>query len=114
MCCIIERFSISSTFQFSGYYTFKFPIPELAKMVPKLDGMEMRLTAIVGDGYRYTYGKGYSTTRFYNSSLKLSFIGGSPQVIKPAMPFTAFVSILNFYQFLVITNVMCLLELLDL
>lgn len=65
---------------------------ELARMVPKLDGMELKITAIVGDRYRDEYVEGFSTARIYNSSLKLGFLGGSPQVIKPAMPFTGHVS----------------------
>ena len=67
---------------------------ELQKMVPKLDGIEMRITAIVGDRYRGEYVEGFSTARFFNSSLKLNFMGGSPQIIKPAMPFTAYVSLI--------------------
>ena len=64
---------------------------ELQRMVPKLDGVELRITAIVGDRYREDYVEGFSTARIFNSSLKLNFLGGSPQVIKPAMPFTCFV-----------------------
>jgi hypothetical protein len=52
----------------------------------------VRIAAIVGDRYREDYAEGFSTARIYNSSLKLNFlVGGSPQVIKPAMPFTCFV-----------------------
>ena len=65
---------------------------ELARMVPRLDGMELKITAIVGDRYREEYVDGFSTARIYNSSLKLGFLGGSPQVIKPAMPYTCYVS----------------------
>jgi hypothetical protein len=68
---------------------------ELQRMVSKLDGIELRITAIVGDRYRGEYVEGYSTARIYNSSLKLDFLGGSPQVIKPAMPFTCFVSLVT-------------------
>lgn len=73
---------------------------ELLRMVPKLDGIELKITAIVGDRYREEYVEGFSTARIFNSSLKLEFLGGSPQVIKPAMPFTCYVSITR------ITNVM--------
>lgn len=65
---------------------------ELARMVPRLDGMELKITAIVGDRYREEYVEGFSTARIYNSSLKLSFLGGSPQVMRPAMPYTCYVS----------------------
>lgn len=66
---------------------------ELARMVPKLDGVELKITAIVGDRYREEYVEGFSTARIFNSSLKLEFLGGSPQILKPAMPFTCFVSL---------------------
>lgn len=64
---------------------------ELQRMVTKLDGIELKITAIVGDRYREEYVEGFSTARIFNSSLNLAFMGGSPQVIKPAMPFTCYV-----------------------
>lgn len=66
---------------------------ELRRMVPRLDGVELKITAIVGDRYREEYVEGFSTARIYNSSLKLTFLGGSPQILKPAMPFTCYVSL---------------------
>ena len=67
---------------------------ELQRMIPaKLDGMELRITAIIGDRFRGDYVEGFSTARIYNSSIRLNFMGGSPQVIKPAMPFTCYVSV---------------------
>jgi len=78
---------------FDGVYEFKYPMVELQRMVPKLDGMELRITAIIGDRYRGEYVEGFSTARIFNSSLNLKFMGANPQVIKPSMPFTCFLAV---------------------
>jgi CD109 antigen len=51
------------------------------------DGMEVTVTATVGERFLEEIIVGYSTARIYNSSVKIHFFGGSPQVFKPGMPF---------------------------
>ncbi|XP_060805697.1 CD109 antigen isoform X2 [Amyelois transitella] len=72
---------------FNGTYDFKYPMSELAQLVPVLDGVEVIITASVGDPFLDEVIEGYSIARIYNSSLAINFLGGSPQVFKPHMPF---------------------------
>ena len=65
---------------------------ELRQRFSQLENMEATITAKVGEPYWNEILDGYSRARIYNSSLRLQFLGGSPQVFKPAMPFTAYVS----------------------
>lgn len=55
-----------------------------------ISGSEVLITARVGEHFYDEIIDGYAIARIYNSSIKASFLGGSPQVIKPAMPFTAY------------------------
>ncbi|XP_018320205.1 CD109 antigen [Agrilus planipennis] len=71
---------------FYGVYKFQYPLSEILRHIPTLDGMEVVITATVGERYLDEVIEGYSVARIYNSSLKLSFMGGSPQVFKPGMP----------------------------
>lgn len=73
-------------------YEFKYPIQELLHYAPALEGVEIVITATVGDKFLDEIVEGYSTGRIFNSSIKLSFLGGSPQVFKPGMPITTYVS----------------------
>ncbi|KAM3959264.1 macroglobulin complement-related [Aphomia sociella] len=75
---------------FNGTYDFKYPMAELAQLVPELDGVEVIITASVGDPFLDEVIEGYSIARIYNSSLAVTFLGGSPQVFKPAMPFDVY------------------------
>lgn len=65
---------------------------ELASSVGSLNGVEVMITATVGDRFLDEVIEGYSTARIYNSSVKVTVLGGSPQVFKPSMPFTLYVS----------------------
>ncbi|KAI4466576.1 macroglobulin / complement [Holotrichia oblita] len=76
---------------FYGVYHFKYPVEELKRQVTTLDNVELVITATVGDRYLNEVIEGYSLARIYNSSIKLSFLGGSPQVFKPGMPYTIYV-----------------------
>lgn len=82
---------------FYGAYEFNYPMEELERFVPNLDGMEVQVTATVGERFYNEIIEGYSTARIFNSSITVEFAGGSPQVFKPAMPITCYVSIL-YYQ----------------
>lgn len=59
--------------------------------MPTLEGMEIVVTATVGDWYLDEVIEGFSTARVFNSSIKLRFLGDSPQVFKPGMPVTTYV-----------------------
>lgn len=83
---------LTITFQFNGTYDFKYPISELAQLVPELDGVEVIITAAVGDPFLDEVIEGYSIARIFNSSLQVTVLGGSPQVFKPSMPFDVYVS----------------------
>ncbi|XP_068620051.1 CD109 antigen [Battus philenor] len=72
---------------FNGTYDFKYPMSELAQLVPTLDGVEVIITASVGDPFLDDVIEGYSIARIFNSSLAVTFLGGSLQVFKPTMPF---------------------------
>lgn len=72
---------------------------ELKEVISSLEGTEVTITAIVGDRYLNEIIEGYSTARFFNSSVRVAFLGGSPQVFKPSMPFTVYVNMIT-YNFL--------------
>jgi CD109 antigen len=76
---------------FNGTYEFRYPMQELEKLVPNLSNMEILITATVGERFYDDIIQGYSMARIYNSSIKVSFMGGTPQVFKPTMPFTCYV-----------------------
>lgn len=80
--------------QFNGVYRFQYPITELEKHVPSLDGMEVMITATVGERFLDEVITAYSVARVFNSSVQVNFLGGSPQVFKPAMPFSAYVRLI--------------------
>lgn len=65
---------------------------DLEQFVPSLDGMEVIITATVGERFLDEIIEGYSVARIFNSSINVAFLGGTPQVFKPAMPFDCYVS----------------------
>ncbi|XP_063540497.1 CD109 antigen [Cydia strobilella] len=75
---------------FNGTFDFKYPMSELAQLVPTLDGVEVIITASVGDPFLDDVIEGYSIARIFNSSLSVTFLGGTPQVFKPHMPFDVY------------------------
>ncbi|XP_049816717.1 CD109 antigen isoform X1 [Schistocerca nitens] len=88
-----EYYSIPHLKFFDGVYDFRYDMTELEQYVPQLDGMEVVVTATVGEHFLNEIIDGYSISRIYNSSIKVGFLGGSPQVFKPAMPFTCYISV---------------------
>ncbi|XP_053614245.1 CD109 antigen [Plodia interpunctella] len=78
---------------FNGTYDFKYPMSELAQLVPVLDGVEVIITASVGDPFLDEVVEGYSIARIHNSSLAVTFLGGTPQVFKPHMPFDIYMAV---------------------
>lgn len=79
-------------FQFDGVYNFRYPLSEIEQLVPTLDGMEVMVVAIVGERFLDDIIEGFAVSRAFNSSVRVAFMGGSPQVFKPSMPFTVYVS----------------------
>ncbi|XP_020798964.1 CD109 antigen [Drosophila serrata] len=78
---------------FNGTFDFKWPLRELEVLVPHLANSEILITATVGEKFYDEIISGYSVARVYNSSLRVSFLGESPQVFKPAMPFTTYLAV---------------------
>ncbi|CAG9805498.1 unnamed protein product [Chironomus riparius] len=76
---------------FNGTFDFKYPMQELKNIVPSLANMEILVIARVGEKFYDEIIEGYSIARVYNSSIKVSFMGGSPQIIKPMMPMTTYI-----------------------
>nr|CAD7577964.1 unnamed protein product [Timema californicum] len=87
-----ERPTIPHLKFFNGVYEFRYPIAELEQFVPSLEGMEVKVTATVGDRFLDEIVEGYSMARIFNSSIKVAFLGGSPQVFKPSMPFYVYLA----------------------
>ncbi|EFN73645.1 CD109 antigen [Camponotus floridanus] len=73
---------------FNGSYHFQYPMRELFNFVQSIDGMEATIIATVGERFLDEVIVGYSVARIFNSTTKIRFLGGSPQVFKPAMPFS--------------------------
>ncbi|XP_018299760.1 LOW QUALITY PROTEIN: CD109 antigen [Mycetomoellerius zeteki] len=73
---------------FNGTYHFRYPMQELLGFAPSIDGMEVTVVATVGERFLDEVIVGYSKARIFNSTTKIRFLGGSPQIFKPAMPFT--------------------------
>ncbi|ODM98885.1 hypothetical protein Ocin01_07797 [Orchesella cincta] len=78
---------------FKGHFEFQFPMWEIERSVAVLDNIEVEVSAEVGDHYWDEVQTGYSKVRIFNSSLALEFLGGSPQVFKPNMPFVCYLTI---------------------
>ncbi|KAL4122063.1 hypothetical protein QTP88_014463 [Uroleucon formosanum] len=78
---------------FYGVYKFRYPLSELQQLVSTLEETEVTITATVGERYLNEIVEGYSTARFFNSSVRVAFLGGSPQVFKPAMPFSIYITV---------------------
>ncbi|KAK4290219.1 hypothetical protein Pmani_036867 [Petrolisthes manimaculis] len=76
---------------FAGVFHFKFPMSSLKELLQaeggRGGGREVRVWATVGDAYQDSTQSAYASTRVYSPSLKLAFLGGSPQVLHPPMPF---------------------------
>lgn len=72
---------------FNGTFNFQYPMSELLALMPNTQGMEVLITATVGERFYDEVIQGYAMARVYNSSIKVNFLGGSPQVFKPTMPY---------------------------
>ncbi|KAK3881350.1 hypothetical protein Pcinc_014206 [Petrolisthes cinctipes] len=79
---------------FAGVFPFKFRVSDLAQLVRSDGGggggggwWEARVEAVVGDAYQDSTHTAYALTRVFSPDIHLEFLGGSPQVLRPAMPF---------------------------
>ncbi|XP_014295183.1 CD109 antigen [Microplitis demolitor] len=73
---------------FNGTYRFQYPMYELLSRSSVADGLEVQIIATVGESFLNEVIVGYSTARIFNSTVRIHFSGGSPQIFKPAMPYT--------------------------
>lgn len=80
-------------------FPFKFRVSDLSQLVRSGGGggggvgWETRVEAVVGDAYQDSTHTAYALTRVFSPNIHLEFLGGSPQVLRPAMPFKFYVSI---------------------
>lgn len=58
-----------------------------------LDGAKVSVKAYVGDRFLNLVYYGFSRAFIFGSRIRLNFLGSSPQVLKPFMPFKAYVAI---------------------
>lgn len=86
---------------FNGVHHFKYSLSEvigdLIGDTRSLDELEIQITATVGERFWDEKVQGYSIARFFNSSVKTFFLGSSPQVFKPTMPYTIYLGV-SFYD----------------
>ncbi|XP_076358221.1 CD109 antigen-like isoform X2 [Tachypleus tridentatus] len=78
---------------FEGFATFQFKMQELDQLVSKIGGSKVRVTACVGEPFLDRVACGFAESVIFNSSIKLQFLGSSPQVFKPSMPFKAYLAV---------------------
>ncbi|XP_035209732.1 CD109 antigen-like, partial [Stegodyphus dumicola] len=81
---------------FHGTMNFKFPMREFEKLIPQLDKSIITVTAYVGERYLNLIEEGFSQAMVFSSRIKLEFLGSSPQIFKPGMPYKVYVAV--FYQ----------------
>ncbi|CAL4120943.1 unnamed protein product, partial [Meganyctiphanes norvegica] len=77
---------------FAGVFPFKFRMSDFEALVSKTEGTEIRITATVGDAYLDVTQMGFAATRVFSAKVKLDFLGESPQVLRPAMPFKTYIT----------------------
>lgn len=71
---------------------FSFPMAEIARKMPVIDGSIVRVEAMVHESFMGINETGFSMARIINSSISVRFLGSQPYVFKPGMPFSASVS----------------------
>lgn len=60
---------------------------DLLQYIPaNSDGLEVNVTATVGEHFLNEVIVGWSCARIYNATVRIHFFGGSPQVFKTGMP----------------------------
>ncbi|CAM1298182.1 Tep6 (predicted) [Pycnogonum litorale] len=82
---------------FFGHKYFQFDISEFKRYISDIMDTEVTVKAVVGEYVYNNTVSGSCSSIVYNNSIKLSFLGATPQVIKPAMPFKAYV-VVSFFD----------------
>ncbi|XP_054709212.1 CD109 antigen-like [Uloborus diversus] len=82
---------------FSGYVEFKLPMNDLRRAMSHLDRSKLTVIVEVGERFLNQIQIGFAQSVIYKSNIKLNFLGSSPQVFKPAMPFRCYVAV-SFYD----------------
>lgn len=88
--------AIEQTYRhFNGYKQFQIELNSLAKLVNSinLDGATVTVKAYVGERFMDIVYSGYAKSKIFSSRSKLQFLGSSPQVFKPAMPFKCYIAL---------------------
>ena len=90
---------INNFFQFYGVFPFKFQLSDFSELLPsrELEDSEVTVSAEVGDMIWNILQGGFSKTRLLDSKLRLKFLGNSPHILRPAMPFKFYVSFFCLY-----------------
>lgn len=78
--------------QFDAEDEFSFPMEEIARRVPVLDGAEVRVEAEIQETFLMINETGFTMAKIINSSINCRFLGSPPYVFKPGMPFETSVS----------------------
>ncbi|KAF2362679.1 Alpha-macroglobulin complement component [Trinorchestia longiramus] len=74
---------------FYGSFPFRFHLTDLGDLLPSggLENSEVTISAHVGDMIWNIMQDGFSKTRIIESKLRLRFLGDSPHILRPSMPF---------------------------
>ncbi|KAI1297211.1 Antigen -like protein [Halotydeus destructor] len=77
------------------YTEFRFEMSSLSKLIggSSLDGAKVSVKAYVGERFLNLVYYGYARAYIFGSKIKLNYLGSSPQVFKPSMPFKTYVAI---------------------
>ncbi|XP_035217287.1 CD109 antigen-like isoform X3 [Stegodyphus dumicola] len=78
---------------FEGHVDFKLPISDLRKMMSHLDNSKLFVIVEVGERFLNQIQVGFAQSIIFKSNIKLKFLGSSPQVFKPTMPFKCYVAV---------------------
>ncbi|RWS29912.1 CD109 antigen-like protein, partial [Leptotrombidium deliense] len=80
---------------FEGYAEFRFEMQSLAKLISgsSLDGAKVTVNAYVGERFLNLVYAGYARAYVFGSKIRLSVLGSTPQVFKPAMPVKTYFAI---------------------
>ncbi|UYV64761.1 Tep6, partial [Cordylochernes scorpioides] len=100
-CCPVQRGTVASKccigterrcyVQFEGYLRFQFPTKDLRLRTTSLDRARITVRAVVGERYLNRIEVGHGQALVFTSTVSLRFLGASPQVFKPFMPFKCYI-----------------------
>ncbi|KAB7503408.1 Antigen, partial [Armadillidium nasatum] len=73
--------------KFNGFFKFRFQLDDFQDLLSWSDGLEVRIMAYVKDFLLESSDMGFGTLRIFPSGINLDFLGDSPFIIRPSMPF---------------------------